>query len=177
MGFSWKYSFYDSDFVADERWQKLKLTTNWLPMIVRDPLPFLAALWARIAEIGIVNVFVTTSILATLLFNELNDRAEEMSQDCKTAQYFDVYSESLEKWRRHYNLVCRFVEQINSCFSPILLIEIGLGFAVPIFEFQKLFNTNWQKARFYFEFVHTIFRFLVTLLNPSYSLTKQVYHQ
>ena len=169
--FSWKYSFYDCNYVADERWQKLKWTNNWLPMTVRDPLPFMAALWARIAEIGVVNVFCTMTLVAALLFEDLNNRAEEMSQDYNTAQY----SANLEDWRRHYNLVCRFVEKINDCFGLILLIEVALVFSVPIFEFHKMFLTNWRKPRYYFEFGHSVIRFLLMHLIPSYTVTQKVW--
>ena len=82
VAFNWKYSFYDSEYVADERWQKLKATIDeWLPMIIRDPLPFATALCARIAEAGVYNVFVTLAFVVALLFEELANRADRMSFD------------------------------------------------------------------------------------------------
>ena len=170
MAFYWKYSFYDSEYVNDEQWQKRTLTIEWLPMIVQDPLPFVAALWARIAEIGVANVFLTMVFVAELLFQELNDRANDINLDESRANR----SDKLEDWRHHFDLVCTFLENINSCFGPVLLIQTALGFALPIFECNKMFYTKWQKPRIYFEYGHSIIRFLLILLIPSCAVTKQV---
>lgn len=141
---------------------------------MKDPIPFTSALLARIAAIGVVNVFVVMAFVAAALFRELSDRAEEISQDCNTSPYLDHYSMNLEYWRHHYILVCRFVETINDFFGLILLIRISLDFAIPIFEFQRMFETNWQKPRFYFELGHTVIQFFVVMLVPSCAVTKEV---
>ena len=171
--FIWKYSFYDSDYVADERWQKRKGTIEWLPAIIPDPLPFVAAIWARIVVIGISAVFVAMSLIASHLFQELANRADDMSEEFNS-EFSDVTAMKLEKWRRFYYLTCGFVEKVNRCFGPVLLVKSALGFAIPIFEFNKILLIKLPSSRFYFEFGHSIIRFLVIMLIPSYIVTQDV---
>ena len=142
-------------------------------MIVRDPMPFVAALWARMAESGVNNVFATVALLAAALFEELVDRADEMSQD-KDNENSKNFSTKLEQLKSHYSIVIKFVEMINTFFGPILLFQVIFGFAVPIFEFDKIWSTKWQVLRYYFECGHSVIRFLLTFLIPSYAVTKQV---
>ena len=144
-------------------------------MTVKNPLPFAAALWARLAETSVTNVFVTMTFVAILLFSELNNIAEVMSLDNSAlVQSCEDTKTNLENWRFDYELVCRFVEMVCSFFGPILLIKTALGFAIPIFEFNKILFTNGQEAKFYFDFGHTIIQFLLTFLIPSYAVTNQV---
>ena len=168
--FTWKYSFYDLDLVVNERWLKSHRVLAWLPNIFhRDPLPIVTALWARTAEIGVSIVFVTISLTASLLFEELSNRAEMMAEEKDHLSMLE-----LDDWRRHYDRICTFVKKTNRCFGPILVLQTALGFAMPIFEFAKILQTKGQSPRLYFEFIHTIFRFFVIILIPPYLVTQQV---
>ena len=153
-------------------WQSLPLNILWLPNIARDPMPFAAALLSRASEIGVSWIFATLAFAAVVLFKELNERADDMTETID----FNNVSTELEEWRQHYDLVCRFVETIDDCFGWILLLQTALGFSVPIFDYYKLLYTKGQVPRHYFEFGHTIFRFSLFMLIPSYLVTQaQVY--
>ena len=172
--FGWKYSFYDCEYVANEMWQSMPLNVQWLPKIARDPMPFAAALLARTSEIVIICIFDTFSFVTAILFEELADSAEDMAEENKI--HSNNISTELEEWRRHYDLVCRFIETVNDCFDWILLLQTALGFALPIFDFYKILYTNGQVPRHYFEFGHTVFRFFLFMLIPSYLVSLQVYN-
>ena len=143
-------------------------------MIVPNPLPFAAALWSRVAESAITAAFGALSYAGALLHEELNDRSNALDEDCCVPSCTIYRSSKLEDWRLHYDLVCRFVDMINGCFGPILLLQTAIGFAWPIFEFTQILYSKGQKPRFYFEFSHTILRFLFMILIPSYLVTQQV---
>ena len=160
-------------YVADKRWQNNNQNWLWTPIIVRNPLPFIAAFWARMTEIAITTTFTTMTFTASVLFEELLNRADDLSEDCNSSN-LDKVSGKLDEWRRHYDLVCQFVDKINFCFGPVLLIKIATGFASPIFDFFQILLTKGLVPRHYFEFFHTIFRFFTVIIVPSYLLTQQV---
>ena len=148
------------------------MNDRWLPMIVGDPIPFAAAILARTSEVGFGIIFVTILFVAILLFEELADRADGLSDE-NNIDSVNI-STALEEWRRIYDLACLFVESIDDCFGWMLLLQTAYGFAVPIFDFHKILYTNFQLSRHYFEFGHTIFRFFLFMLIPSYLVKQQV---
>ena len=173
--FKWRYSFYNSEYVANESWQDVFSddegipVVGWLPKTIPDPLPFFAALCGRAADIGVSIVFFPLALTAAILFEELADRANAM----KEMPSSNNLPMALKDWRRHYNLICEFVEKISNCFGPMLLLQICLGFALPIFDFNKILLSKGQLPRHYFQFGHNIIRFLVILV-PSYLITQKV---
>ena len=172
-----RYSENDTENVADERWQKNTKNVHWLPIFVHDPLPFAATLWARTAEIGISAIFVVMSFTASLLFEELVNRADDMNENYATAPPNYLPAE-LEKWRRHFDLVCTFVKKINRSFGLVLALQTALAFAIPIFEFYKILMALVGKGiidfRYNFAFIHTMLRFHFLILVPSYFVAQQV---
>ena len=173
--FAWKYSFYDCEYVANDNWQSLPMNFRWLPTIFRNPIPYSTALLARASDIAISVVFATFAFTASLLFEELAARADDLTEGKDIKEDSENISLDLEQWRRQYYLVCRLVDKINSCFGCILLLQIAIGFALPIFDFFKILYTKGLVSRFYFEFIHTIFRFLIFMLIPSYFVDKKVH--
>ena len=178
MAFGFKYS-YSSEYVADEKWQTSSESCFYgcfLPIIVRNPLPFIAALWARAADIGITAAFVTMAFTVSLLIDELVKRTEEVNKEytlLAPANTVTRFSMKLDEWRSHCHLICEFIDRVIGFFGPALLLKIALGFASPIFEFTKILQTRGQVRRFYFEFLHSIFRFFIILL-PSYLVAQKV---
>ena len=79
----------------------------------------------------------------------------------------------VEQWRHLFVLVCAFIDQINRFFGPILLIKTAAGFAISIFDFNKVLQTKGKYPRFYFEFIHTILRLWVIVV-PSYLIAQTV---
>ena len=144
-----------------------------LKVIVSDPLSLLAALWARSAEICISSIFFAFASISSLLFEELVSRADDMSEEYNVA-FPEEFVMKLEKWRRNFDLVCQFVEKINSCFGPVFLLQTALVFSIPIFDCNKILLTKQQVPRFYFEFAHSIFRFFLMIILPSYLVSQQV---
>lgn len=71
--------------------------------------------WARVIELAIQSVFFVLVMAASLLFEELGERFPNSSKT----------SEDLDKWKKNYDLVCCFLEEIDSIFGLILLIQIG----------------------------------------------------
>ena len=174
IAFGWKYS-HDSGFVASQKWQKRKENFHWLPILGIDPLPFIAALWSRASEICITALFVTLTLTASFLFEELVNRADDMKEMSNNiTNSSDSLSVKLEQWRHHFVLINRFINKINNCYGLILLLQTAYGFAVPIFEFNKILQSrNTPFPRYFFEFAHTVLRFFIILI-PSYLLTQQV---
>ena len=168
----WKYSHLDSDYVADERWQTTLKIIDWLPKIFRNPLPSTAALWARMAEMCITSLFSALTLIASCLFKELGERADDMNEKYCTDNDGINFSEELEKWHRHYNLICKVVKQINKLFGIILVIQTSLAFASPIFKFNKILLSRGKILRFHLEFAHAILRFPLGIVVPSYLLKK-----
>ena len=168
--FAWRYSF-DSIHVADDRWLQGQQLGWFYGLISTYPLPNVVALLARIAEIGVTTICIAMSFTAALLFDELSERADSMIENRDNGYNADNLSNNLETWRYHYTLVCRYVKKINKCFGLILLFTTAIDFSIPMFEFNMLYQSKGQFPQYYFEFGHSILRFLV-LLVPS-SLVKQ----
>ena len=136
---------------------------------MKNPFPLIASLWARMAELAITALFVALALTASLLFEELGNRANEMNEESNVGPL------KLENWRRTYVQVCEFVAIINQIFGFILLIKTALAFAISIFELNKILQTRMEWPQYYFEFVHTALRFLLEMLLPSYLLTQKVF--
>ena len=172
-----RYSENDTENVADERWQKYNKKMYWLPFRIRNPLPFATTVWARTAEIGVSTIFVVMSFTASLLFEELVNRADDMNENYATAPSNYLPAE-LEKWRTHFDLVCTFVTKINRSFGLVLALQTALAFAIPIFDFYKILIALMGKGildfRYNFAFMHTLLRFLFLILVPSYFVAQQV---
>ena len=115
---------------------------------------------------------------ASLLQKELLERAEEMETKNNQTVSEEHTPKDLEMWRCHYDLVCRYIEQINRFFGLVLLIKTALAFAIPIFELIKIMQSQDQTGhlfpRYYFEFIHTIVTFLIEIVMHSYLISRQV---
>ena len=48
-----------------------------------------------------------------------------VSADCGSQKSINI---DLEKWMKHYLIVCRFVQSVNSCFDFIILVSVGNAF-------------------------------------------------
>lgn len=142
-------------------------------LISIEPLPFLAALWARSAEIATTAVFVSIALITSLLVEELVNRADDMAED-SSIDLPNVLSANLEQWRSHYYSIIKFIDKTNHYFGLILLIQTSIGFAVPIFEFYKILQTKGHYPIYDFAFIHTILRFLLIVV-PSYLVSQQVF--
>ena len=151
-------------------------TIEWLPSKnFRNPLPFTAALWARLAESCVMTVFITLALIASCLLNESAQRADDLNENISPTTVDDAnLTESLEEWRRQFNMICMFTEQINRVFGIVLLLQTALAFSSPIFEFNEILLSKGKFPRFYFEFFHAIFRFFLHILLPSYLVKQQV---
>lgn len=114
----------------------------WHRAISFEPLPFLAAVWSRLAEVGVRVTVIAISFIAVLLFEELDEQIETMTEISPSrpsdTKYNEEMSQRLRKWRCHYDLVSQFVEQINQCFGPVLLIATAVDFCTAIYQFHDI---------------------------------------
>ena len=105
-------------------------------------LGYFAALWSRLAEIGIRTTFIVFISIAALLFETLDERIEKIA---KKASIDNEYCEKemateLDELRRHYDLVCQLVEQINRSFGFVLLLITGHDFSIAIMDFSNILD-------------------------------------
>ena len=108
---------------------------------LRSVLYYVFGLWSRFAEIGVRISFMVFATIAAFLFNELDMKVDEFVEKMKTDPKRDEQenvSLELETWKNQYDLVCRFVEQINRSFGFFLLIITGIDFATSILEFYNI---------------------------------------
>ena len=147
-----------------------------MPSIAIDPLPFAVALWARTAEIGVMTIFIAIALTASLMLEELANMADAIKENLSsTITGPNCCSLEFEKWRHQFELISKFVENVNNFFGPILLIKTAAAFGISIFDFNKILQSKGLYPIFYFEFIHTILRFFVILL-PSSLVTQMVSH-
>ena len=147
---------YDDEFASlrllqNREYEALYLKNNASLFCKQDPrckfklfmfasLNYFVGLWSRLGEIGVRTTFIVFAFTAALLFDELNQEIDNIVQ--KTVDFSDYYkermSEELETFKNQYDLVCRFVEQINQFFSLTLLIITGIDFATSILDFNNI---------------------------------------
>lgn len=170
--FSWRYK-NDSMFVADEIWQDRQEKLGGIGIPAVNPLPYMAAIWARLANVGILIVFVVFSFAAALLYEELVVRAAYINEECNDFTVPSHIQFYLDKLRHHYGSICSYVENIEDCFGLVLLLDTARTFSVSIYEFYEILLSRGRLPKYYFNFLHSIIRFFLVLV-PSYLITQQV---
>ena len=116
-------------------WWTFRKHWNYISPSFSFTLGYLAALWSRLAEIGVRITFIVFASTASLLFDKLDNKIEEMA---KMTDDDEKLSLELDGWKNQYDLACRFVEKINQCFALSLLIITGNDFATCIFDFANI---------------------------------------
>ena len=172
-----------TDYVCDDE-QKVLLwyvDFGWFhDAISRHPMPLLAVLGARLAEIGVRTIFMVMTSIATLLFDELDQRLNNLADQSvqpDAPSNSRKMSKYLDEWKCHYNLVCEFTEHINRAFGAVLILICLVDYAVPIFEFQNVLRFNGTNVQHNFRFFHIIMRFLLILIASHRLDSKVVYYQ
>ena len=154
--FSWTYLQFGSNFVYNEEWEKLRFfqfykRDDWLKKYgdqhgddytipeYNYSLGYFVGLWSRFAEIGVRTAFIVFASTASCLFDNLESEITSiMAQKRITDKNIDNESAKLENWKNQYDLVCRFVEQINRVFGFFLLIISIHDFANCILDFANI---------------------------------------
>ena len=105
-------------------------------------LGYFAALWSRLAEIGIRTTFIVFTLISSLLFDALDERMEEIAKKASIDQEYikQTMVMELNELRRHYDLVCQLVEQINRAFGFVLLLITGHDFSIAIMDFSNILD-------------------------------------
>ena len=105
-------------------------------------LGYVAALLSRLAEIGIRTTFIVFTSIASILFEALEEKIEEMGKKSELDQEYSKQEmpEELDQLRRHYDLLCRLVEQINRSFGFVLLLITVHDFAISILDFNYILD-------------------------------------
>lgn len=93
-------------------------------------LPYISEMFSLL--IANLSYISTRSILATLvvlisvpifIFKELEKRMKTISHNQNRNSAL-ILAIQLEKWRKHHDLACSAVDDINFCFGPCLLIYL-----------------------------------------------------
>ena len=123
-----------------------------------DVLPFVFALWARLAEIGVRVSFITMTFVVVLIFEDINKEIvylKEISVDSKRQESLTL------NWNRmvsHNDLACRLIEQINQCFGPVLLVVTVIDFTTAIYDFYNIRNILSEAIKENFLFTFEFFK-------------------
>lgn len=113
-------SFYIYRSLSAIHWKIIPYT----PQEVAIPLANLT----RLVAIGIQTLFYILIYAAMLLFKVLNERIAYLAKQGRFT--YPQMSAELEKWRCHHDMVCRFVEKTNRCFSVILVLILCHTFVI-----------------------------------------------
>ena len=152
-------SIESSDYVCAPAWNFKKNRFNAInDLKIRYPMTLIVALASRLAEIGVRTTFIIVSSTAALLFEELNQRVEDLAKKAVVDFNEEKISKDLEEWKVHYDLVIVLVEIINRCFGTSLLLACAVDFAVAIIEFQNIKNFNQLNPRYFILFIHAVLR-------------------
>ena len=108
----------------------------------KEPLPLSAAMWARLAEIGVRTTFIAVTFIATLVLEEVEEEINDLAEETGAAKY-DYEQESIilkfYECVSHYHLASLMIKQINRCFSLVLLIITAIDFSASIFYFFQIY--------------------------------------
>ena len=105
--------------------------------ILHNSLAYAVGVLSRLAEIGVRTTFIVLVLIAGLLFDTLGNYLENNTEIFLNNSN-TMMSVELENWKNQYDLVCRFVEQINRVFGFFLLMITGHDFATCIFDFNNI---------------------------------------
>ena len=124
------------------------------------PLPLIASLGSRLAEIGIRTTFVVMVSIAALVLDELSGQIERMAAKSTDPEQM---SKNIDEWKSNYDLAFELCEHINGCFSPVVFLLFSFDNILAIIECQNILiqSTN---PRYYFHFLHIILRCLLILI-------------
>ena len=145
---------------------------------------------AILVELMIETTFYVMTVVATLLFDELQTRIQEiLAKSNENKLDWSQLAHELDQWNGHHELVCRLVENIDDCFGVVLLITIGHVFITfstsssELIRVPHLFSgSNECAVKFLdyclnfsalFKICHSLAR-LLTVLVPSHLLKNQV---
>ena len=155
-------------FICSKRLEGKRLKLNFMgefhEALNRYPIPLIAAFGSRLAEIGVrATYFVMTSV-ATLLFEELENRLEKQAEYLTIATTFNEkqISKDLDQWKLEYDLLVLFVEQISCCFNFVLLLMTATDFIIPLVEFHNIQFFHYSNPRPYFKCIHGLLRAFFT---------------
>ena len=150
-------------------------------------------MWINASTISIISIFCVlvwiTSLLAKEIENQMDEEEDSSSID---AHQFDQ-SLVLERRRKDFDLFSSFIEEINSCFGPILFLSLSHIFfttiqiwytfliATDMLEYYLNKNGNKKLTKFYSIFFVKnyamplgllYFRFIIILFGCHHLKTK-----
>ena len=105
--------------------------------ISRFPIPAIAGLASRLAEIGVRTIFMVLASVATLLFEELEKRVDDQVDNLIAFNDKIQRSTFLDQWKTEYGLVVKFIDHFNRCFGCILLFISTIDFIVSVTDVTK----------------------------------------
>ena len=102
--------------------------TDWssFTLLNWNGLMDLMLILSSIVTRSIISLFVCLGWTAFYLLADLTETVSRTKQNFLLSPNFSMETE-LKRWRRRYQLTCKFIEHINSCFGFILLLELTKG--------------------------------------------------
>ena len=119
-----------------------------------------------------------TSMTLEALAKEIKHNSAILSTDSAHAEA--TMKSQLVKWRRHYGLICEFVDQINRCFGFILLVFVAEQFIICItYSFSILLDLQKDVVTpttlYYFQFLVFYLSYITFTTTICHSIRKQVH--
>ena len=171
-----------NDFICGTDWKigqhRINLG-NAYDTISKYPIPLVVGLFSRLAEIGTRTTFIVIASTVSLLFEELNQRMENLTKKSNNSTNLDSkeMSKNIHEWKTHYDLVIQFANIMNCFFGPSLLVTYTADYAVAFLEFQNIMNFEGLNSRYYLQFFHICLRFLLILTVSQRVETKVKQHE
>ena len=140
-------------------------------LISRNEMPFVAALGSRLAEIGVRGTFLLVTSIATIFLEELENKIQLLAENSddqsdRSSANAKNMPKDLEEWKIQYELIARYIHQINKSFGVVLLLILIVDQYVAAIECFNIMVT-WDEPRYYFNFLHILSRFLLITFASS----------
>ena len=110
------------------------------PIWAMDPVPFVAAVCARLAEIGVRIIFISMTFVSVLVFEEIDDEIIDIVEISAHPKQQNLLASKLDQLISQNDLCSRLIEQINRCFGLVILFFTCVDFISAIFHFFKIYT-------------------------------------
>ena len=167
------------NFFCDTAWKLENLEASFgkfHDVISSDPMPVIAALCSRLAELGVRTTFLVVTSIISLLMDELDERSETILKSSDEELLNEEKKEKeIDEWKAHYDLVLCSIEHANRCFGIVLILNTAVDFTVALLEIQNILLHKGKSLRYNVQFIHILLRFLIVLIASNQIKSKVVF--
>ena len=105
----------------------------WKNLYVRDKLAIVFGNLSYFSASLVLTTLVTFISVSIFVLKELRGRMNFIYKNQSKMNPLQLSLE-LEKWRQHHQLACSFIDNINVCFGPCLLVNLIYAISVLIIQ-------------------------------------------